>query len=319
MLLLVFTAFLSSCIKDYEYSFFQSHKVDRSYKTKNVVIVVVDGLRYTEGWSDSIHRYMPFMTNSLLKEGIVNERFYNLGDTYTSAGHTSLTTGIYQSINNLGMELPANPSFFQYWNQVYGNEKTKSWIIASKDKLAVLTDCSNPNWRGQYTPSVNTGVDGLGLGSGYRDDSLTLYVTLKILTEHHPNLVLINFRDPDYSAHSGIWTDYLDGIKKTDVYISRLWNFLQTDSEYRNTTTLFITSDHGRHSDGVADGFISHGDGCDGCRHLGFFASGPDFKLGSRMAVFREQIDIPVTVAELMGFDLPNTKGKIMTELFGRR
>ena len=319
MLVLLLAAFLCSCVQEYEYSFFQSKKVDRSYQTKNVIIVVVDGLRFTEGWSDSIHQFMPLMGNNLLKEGVVNTRFYNMGDTYTSAGHSSITTGIYQTINNAGGELPANPSFFQYWNQVYSNNQQKSWIIASKDKLAVLADCNNPYWQGKFTPSVNTGIDGLGLGSGYREDSLTLKITFKILEQHHPNMVLINFRDPDYSAHSGIWSSYLAGIKKTDEYIYRLWKFLQSDSTYKNTTTLFVTSDHGRHLDTVSDGFVGHGDGCDGCRHLGFFASGPDFKNGAKVNLHREQIDVPVTVAELMGFDLPNTKGNVMTELFGRR
>lgn len=317
MFLLLISAFLCSCTNDYEYSFFQSKKVDRSYQTKNVIIVIADGLRYSEGWSDSTKQLMPLITKNLLKEGVVNTRFYNMGDTYTSAGHTSITTGIYQTINNSGKELPANPSFFQFWNQVYGNDQRKSWIIASKDKLAVLADCNNPFWQGKFIPSVNTGID--GLGSGSRDDSLTLKIILEILGQHHPNMVLINFRDPDYSAHPGIWTDYVAGIKKTDEYIFRLWKFLQSDSIYKNTTTLFITSDHGRHLDGVADGFASHGDGCDGCRHIGFFACGPDFKKGEVVQLVREQIDIPATLAELMGFDLPNTKGNIMTELFRRR
>ena len=319
VLVIFIAAFLCSCVQEYEYSFFQSKKVDRSYKTKNVIIVVADGLRYTEGWSDSIHQFMPLIVNNLLKDGVVNTQFYNMGDTYTSAGHTSITTGIYQTINNSGGELPASPSFFQYWNQVYGNNQQKSWIIASKDKLVVLADCNNPYWQGKFTPSVNTGGDGHGLGSGYREDSLTLKTTFEILTRHHPNLVLINFRDPDYSAHSGNWNNYVAGIKKTDEYIFRLWTYLQNDPVYKNTTTLFVTSDHGRHLDSVADGFVGHGDGCDGCRHLGFFACGPDFKNGAKVNLHREQIDVPVTVAELMGFDLPNTKGNIMTELFGRR
>jgi len=319
MLVVFIAAFLCSCVNDYEYPFFQSKKVDRSYLTKNVIVVVADGLRYTESWSDSLHQFMPFMTNKMLKEGVVNTRFYNKGDTYTSAGHTSLTTGIYQTINNSGGEWPANPSFMQYWNQVYGSNQQKSWIITSKDKLAVLADCINPFWQGKYTPSLNSGVDGKGFGSGYREDSLTLKTTFEILKLNHPNLVLINFRDPDFSAHSGIWNSYTSSISKTDEYIFRLWAYLQNDPVYKNTTTLFVTSDHGRHLDGVADGFVSHGDGCDGCRHLGFFACGPDFKNGMITSVTREQIDIPATIAELMGFELPNSNGHVMTELFGRR
>jgi membrane-anchored protein YejM (alkaline phosphatase superfamily) len=310
---------MGSCLYETDFVNIQTTRVDRAYKTKNVIIVVVDGLRYSEGWGDSTHQYIPRMANVLSKQGVINAHFYNLGDTYTSAGHTSITTGIYQAINNGGQEYPKNPSVFQYWNQSGRNNPLKSWIITSKDKLAVLGDCENSFWKGKFIPTVNCGVDGLGLGSGYREDSLTLKKSIEILTMHHPNLVLINFRDPDYSAHSGIWTNYVDGIRKTDEYVYRLWQFLQNDSLYKNTTTLFVTNDHGRHLDSVADGFASHGDGCDGCRHLNFFAFGPDFKKGVVLNVTREQIDLPVTIAELLGFEITYLKGQVMTELFGRR
>lgn len=319
LILIVLSGIICSCNKDYEYSNFQSKKVDRNYLTKNVILVIVDGLRYTEGLGDSTHQFIPRLAIDLAKEGVVNTNFYNMGDTYTTAGHTSITTGIYQSLDNTGAELPENPSFFQYWNQVYGNEQTKSWIITSKDKLAVLGNCKNPYWFGKYTPSVNSGVDGRGLGSGYREDSLTLKTTIEILTRHHPNLVLINFRDPDYSSHSGIWADYVNGIRKTDEYVFSLWKFLQSDTTYKNTTTLFLTSDHGRHSDNISNGFAGHGDDCEGCRHIEFFACGPDFAKGKVINMKREQIDLPVTVAELLGFELPDGKGEAMFELFSRR
>ena len=81
-------------------------------------------------------------------------------------------------------------------------------------------------------------------------------------------------------------------------------------------TTLFVTNDHGRHLDGKKDGFISHGDKCEGCRHINFFAYGPDFKSNQIINVERELIDIPATVAGRMGFCIEKTKGDVMTELF---
>jgi len=317
LILIILSGIIGSCIHDSEYTNFQSERVDRECLTKHVIVVVVDGLRYSEGWGDLTHQYIPRMAGILAKEGVVNTHFYNSGNTYTSAGHTSITTGIYQTIDNSGKELPLNPSIFQYWNQVYGNDQQKSWIIASKDKLAVLADCKNPYWKDQFTPSVNAGID--GLGSGYREDSLTLKIALKILSENHPNLVLINFRDPDYSAHSGSWSSYINGIRSTDEYVYWLWQFLQNDSTYKNTTTLFVTNDHGRHIDGVGDSFAGHGDGCDGCRHISLFACGPDFRKNVVLNVSREQIDLPVTISKLLGFSLPNSHGKVMTELFERR
>ena len=319
LLLMIFFGILGSCAPDYEYTYFRAIKIDRDYQTKNVIVVIVDGLRYSEGWGDLNHQYIPRMANTMAKEGVVNTHFYNMGATYTSAGHTSITTGIYQSIDNAGGELPMNPSMFQYWNQVYGNDQRKSWVIASKDKLAVLADCKNPFWIGKFTPSVNTGVDGRGLGSGYREDSLTLKTAFEILNKNHPNLVLINFRDPDYSAHAGNWIAYIKGIRATDEYVYRLWKFLQADVIYKNTTTLFVTNDHGRHLDGIGEGFAGHGDDCDGCRHISLFACGPDFRKNVVLNVAREQIDIPVTVSEILGFSLPNSNSKVMTELFERR
>ena len=59
--------------------------------------------------------------------------------------------------------------------------------------------------------------------------------------------------------------------------------------------------------------------GCDGCRHISLFACGPDFRKNIVLNVSREQIDLPVTVSKLLGFSLPNSHGKVMTELFERR
>ena len=79
---------------------------------------------------------------------------------------------------------------------------------------------------------------------------------------------------------------------------------------------MFITNDHGRHLDGKKDGFISHGDCCEGCRRIICLAYGPDFKKGVISDLQRELIDIPVTIGELLDFDIPKSKGKVMTELF---
>ena len=54
----------------------------------------------------------------------------------------------------------------------------------------------------------------------------------------------------------------------------------------------------------------------DGCRHLLFYATGPDFKKNSILDVPRSQIDIAETVAYLLDFDLPQGDGDVMSELF---
>jgi phosphopentomutase len=91
---------------------------------------------------------------------------------------------------------------------------------------------------------------------------------------------------------------------------------IQADPLYKDKTTLIITNDHGRHIDNVADGFVSHGDGCDGCRHIEFLAVGPDFKKGIGFDIPYEQTDISQTVAKLLNFKMDYGKGKLITDIF---
>lgn len=103
-------------------------------------------------------------------------------------------------------------------------------------------------------------------------------------------------------CHLNNWEDYLKGIMDADEYAWELWNFLQADTLYRNKTSLFITNDHGRHLNEIADGFLSHGDSCLGCQHINLFAVGLDFKKRVTIKEKYSLIDLPVTIGELMGF-----------------
>ena len=303
LILLVLPLVLNSCSKDSL----------REYKTENVIIIVVDGVRYSETWGDSTHQYIPYFSTKIADFGVVNTEFYNNEATATTAGFTAITTGVYQEINNSGQESPAYPSIFQYLIKKDSISNESAWIINSKDKLAVLGNCQESDWKDKYIPLSDCGID--GLGSGYRHDTLTLARFFNVMSEHHPKLTLLGFREPDFSAHTNSWEDYLTAIKNTDKYIYKIWEYIQNDSYYSGTTTLFITNDHGRHLDGVGAGFQNHGDGCEGCRHINFFAFGPDFKKGV-IDIRREQIDIPATIAEILQLSPEYIEGEIMYELF---
>ncbi|MDG1428052.1 MAG: alkaline phosphatase family protein [Crocinitomicaceae bacterium] len=291
---------------------------DNPYKnltTEYVIIVVIDGPRYSETWGDPNHTNIPYQS-ALTSQGVLFTNFLNTGVTSTTPGHTSILTGVNQTIDNNGLELPANPSLFQLWRKENSTAANKAWLICSKDKLAVLANCEDTDWNNQYMPSTNCGIGGLGLGTGYRDDSTTFAATLTILSEDHPNLTLINFREPDYSGHQANWNAYILGINQTDTYVAQLWEFIQNDPIYKNKTTLLITNDHGRHSPGVADEFVGHGDNCEGCQKLSLLALGPDFKGGRTVTKSYEQVDIASTVAYMLKFKLPKSEGEIMRELF---
>ncbi|MDG1333011.1 MAG: sulfatase-like hydrolase/transferase [Crocinitomicaceae bacterium] len=298
-------------------SFFgcERDKIHEEFETENVVIIVVDGARYSESWGDPTHANVPNL-DSLKSQGVFFPNFFNFGDTRTVPGHTALITGVYENLDNNGYDTPTNPSIFQCWAKKFNASSNESWVITSKDKLEVLGNCTRSAWRDQYLPETHCGVNGDGLMSGYQDDSATVAQGLAILEEYHPKLVLFNLREPDYSGHGGVWNQYLNAIQNSDEYVKQIIEFIQNDPAYQGKTTIFITCDHGRHTDGVAEGFSGHGDDCEGCQRIGMLAIGPDFKQGKTVKTEYGQIDIARTIARMLDFEMPHGKGRSIKELF---
>lgn len=276
---------------------------------RNVIVLVIDGARYTEMFGDTTYKNIP-MLRSLMRQGTVCTNVFIDGVTNTVNGHAAICTGHYESLNNGGQQSPTYPSFFQHWLRASGNDSTSAWIITSKDKLQVLADCMDPAWRGKFKPATDCGNN--GLGSGYREDSITFNNALSRLQTGQPKVMLINLKEPDVAGHMGDWPLYLDGIRKGDSYAFRLWNFIQNHPAYKDNTILFITNDHGRHSDGWSSGFVSHGDNCDGCRHINFMALGAGIRKGYIDTALYSQNDIASTIARILGIQLPHGSGKVM-------
>jgi Metalloenzyme superfamily len=283
------------------------------YKTRHVVILVIDGPRWSETWGDNTHANIPLRSSVLKPMGVFVDHFRNDGWTYTNSGHTALTTGFYEPINNSGLELPRYPSIFQYWRKQYNEPTSKAWVVASKDKLYILADSKDTTMR-SWNASYDCGLN--GPFTGYRHDTITYRRTREVLNLYHPDMLLVNFREPDFSAHQANWTNYIAGIRKTDQYVHDLVQFLRSDPYYAGTTTIFITNDHGRHFDNIPFGYTTHGDGCEGCRQIELMAIGPDFKVNYTTPYTYDQRDVSRTIATLMNFDMPTGNGRVMWDLF---
>jgi hypothetical protein len=281
------------------------------YKTKYVVVVLIDGPRYSETFGDSTFQHIPNL-HAIQKRGCTFSNFYNNGVTYTLNGHTAITTGINEAIDNNGVELPMQPGFLQLYLNKNKLPAHKGWIVASKDKIAVLANCQNATYHNLDTPMTNCG--NLGLFTGYRDDQTTFTNAMQILKQEQPHIVFISLKEPDNMAHAGSWQGYLSGLKQSDAYTDSIFKFLCTNSFYAGKTAFFVTNDHGRHLDGVADGFVSHGDNCHGCKHIMLYANGPDFKSDFMISENYNQTDIHATVCELLGLEANG--GRVIKEMF---
>ncbi|MDX1349445.1 MAG: sulfatase [Putridiphycobacter sp.] len=296
-------------------SFNRSHSVKKNkYKTKHVIILVLDGPRWSETYGDSTFKNVSRQHEVLIPQGVFFNNFSNDGPTYTNSGHTALTTGIYQRVENTGKELPKKPSIFQYYLKQYKADKRKAWVMTSKGKLDILAYTKDKDWERKYYPSSYCGTK--GSGTGYPNDVKMFNIFVDLLKTHRPAITLINLLEIDAWAHQKRWDRYISSLKQNDSLAVELWRVIQSDSLMKDQTTLFITNDHGRHLDHVKDGYVSHGDRCSGCTKISLIGLGPDFKSGVSIDNPRHLLDVNATAAELLHIDMPTAKGEVIWEMF---
>lgn len=273
------------------------------------IIAVIDGVRYSETFGDTSHQFIPEMWNKLVPQGTLYTSFFNNGWTKTNPGHSSILTGNWQYVANDGSERPNMPTIFEYYRKEKLDAAKNHWVILGKDKLEAISQSSHPEYGLNYSASVIT-------SSSQYDDIYAFQNASYVLTEFHPKLAIINFPKTDNAGHTGIWNDYTSALMIADSLMLELWNLIQTDSIYQNRTTLIITNDHGRHSDGVSTGFKDHGDDCLGCRHIMMLILGPNIQGNLVDSTTYEQIDIAPTVGKILDFDLPYTLGKEIASVY---
>ncbi len=288
--------------------------------SSHVIIVIMDGARYTETWGDPSHAHIP-MIAKLAVHGTVlsNFRTAAIGSiaerfSETCPGHARITTGTYQNIPNDGKELPSQPGLFQQFLKISKKPSSACWLITSKDKLFILGNSSSSDWMDKYPPSMRCGQNGDGTG-GYCDDSITHSFVLEKLTNDHPSIMLVNYKDPDSMGHANNWEGYLAAIDQVDGYVNEIWQAVQSDAVLKETTTLFIVNDHGRHT----TDFTSHGDACEGCTHVMFIALGSGIRTNYGNGITHEQIDLAPTVAMLLKFPMPTVQGHVMKDILAEK
>lgn len=277
--------------------------------TENVFIIVIDGPRYSETYGDSNHTYIPNLWLALRPQGILYTNFYNNGTTKTNSGHSSILSGTWQSIKNDGSEKPSMPTLFECYRKQVDTSASSCFVVLGKKKLDVLAYSTHPDYGYQYAASVK-------YSEKEEDDCLTLENIKDVVQTYRPKLIIANFAGVDIAAHDEDFESYTNKLKIADSLMWVLWNLIQNDSIYQNKTTLFITNDHGRHLDSIKTGFHDHGDDCEGCRHISLLILGPDTPAGVIDSTFYEQIDIAPTVAKLLKFEMPYSKGKIIESAF---
>jgi len=147
-------------------------------------------------------------------------------------------------------------------------------------------------------------------------DELSVYIAKRLMKEESPSLLWITMHDMDI-AHSGAYSLYIEGIRRTDRLCGELWAAVQNEPEYKDNTTLFILPDFGRDADYDAggNGFQHHRTGDAASRTTWMMALG----IGVREKVIYDEpmqsIDLVPSLGAIMGFSPQLAQGKPIKEL----
>jgi arylsulfatase A-like enzyme len=266
---------------------------------QNAIIIVIDGARHQETFGAE-GTYIPHMWNELRPLGTIFTNFRNDGRTVTCPGHATILTGRWQDLENNGSERPTSATLFEYYRKQTGSPERSCFVIAGKKKLEMLTYGTDTAYGAPFGASF--------VSRNEKNDVETYQNLRNVLRNDHPSLVIVNFAQTDVKAHDSDWNGYRSAIRGADSLIADLWNYLQSDSIYRNTTDLYVTNDHGRHDD-QHGGFKDHGDNCEGCRHIMLLAVGPRFPKGVTIDRRTSQVDIAPTIGAMKSLHLPKLDG----------
>jgi hypothetical protein len=77
-------------------------------------------------------------------------------------------------------------------------------------------------------------------------DAPIVYAALEALRTSKPRVLYVMLGEGDEWAHAGRYDLYLDATHRADRFIQRIWDTVQSLAEYRDRTTLLVTTDHGR-------------------------------------------------------------------------
>ncbi len=275
-------------------------------------------------WSNDANerrkKLFPFFWTTVITEGqLYGDR--NIGSNVDNAnrykfsypGYNEIFTGYPDSAVNSNDKIPnKNTNVLEFINKQKGYEGK----VASFNTWDVAPFFLN-KWRSGIP--VNANQDSIDFGgsakliddiqklsmkpNGERLDVVTYIAGREYLKEHKPKVLYISFDETDEYSHLGKYDYYLGAAHAEDAMIGDIWKTVQSMPEYKDKTTLIITSDHGR-GDKIKDQWRDHGQGVEDAGHIWIAVIGPDTKpLGevkTPMTLYQKQI--APTIAALLGF-----------------
>ena len=207
---------------------------------------------------------MPFLWNVVAKKGqLYGNRFYdnkmNVSNLYAISypGYNEIFTGnIDLTVASNGKKENPNINVLEYLDAkpaFHGKVVAfTSWDVfpyilnEKRNKLPVNSGYEMTDSINEKTDALNTVQQLIGSKTHTRKDRLTFIAAKNYMEQYHPRVVYLGLGETDENAHQGRYDLYLQKANEVDRMIAELWHWIQTTPEYKDNTTLLITTDHGR-------------------------------------------------------------------------
>ena len=284
---------------------------------------------FNKYWSDDVNdrreKLMPFIWSVVAAKGqLYGNRNYNnkVNNTnphwFSYPGYSEIMTGYADpAINSNDYGPNPHVTVLEFLNQ---QPKLKGKIAAFgawdafdrilNEKRSGIPVTSAFDKIGGTHPTAKQNLINNMLADSYKPwhldeclDVFTQYEALDELKNKKPKVLYIAYGETDEWAHSGQYRSYLDAAHQVDAWIKQIWDFVQNDPQYKNKTTLFFTTDHGR-GDKIKAEWTSHGSSIQNASEIWFAAIGPGItakgEIKSEGQLYQEQF--AQTIAKLLGY-----------------
>ena len=279
-------------------------------------------------WSEDLDtrrkNLFPFFWNTIASKGqlygnrLLNNKV-NVSNPYwfSYPGYSEIMCGYVDTAINKN-EYKANPNttlleFFNSQNELRGKVAAfAAWdafdriLNEQRSGIPVVSAFDNV---GGTNPNSNENLINAMLADAHKEwneecyDVFTHYAAMEHLKTRKPKVLYISYGETDEWAHGRKYRSYLDAAHQVDAWIKKIWDFVQSDPQYKNKTTLLITTDHGR-GDKLKEKWTSHGESVEGADQIWFAVMGPNTPASGEMKndVQLYQKQFAQTMAKLMGY-----------------
>jgi arylsulfatase A-like enzyme len=289
-----------------------------SARTRNVILVTIDGVRWQEIFGGIDPRRSPSLAcggatallpnlHALAEQGVSVRDIASSGPNFVSLpGYREIVTGRANArCTNNDCRAIEEATLLDELDDVA--------VVASWEKIALAA--SRDPHRGMISAGRHAGStrDRLRVSENaskilddnpsafpgwndYRPDRYTMALAREVLAEKRPRFLWVALGDTDEYAHRSDYPGYLDALRSADRFVGELWQLLDTLGQYGAETTIVVTADHGRAGD-----FRDHGKAPESAR-VWLIAAGGAIAPGVAHGEHRLR-DIAPTIRQLL--DLP--------------